>query len=85
MMIYVYVWDKINSDTCVFRVQMLLPGEEKMDEDMGWAGREEKNNGRNKRICGGNDVENETMRYQGEVWTERQMNERNRVNVITYV
>ena len=29
-----------------------------------------------------NDVENETMKYLGEVWTERQMNERNRVNVI---
>ena len=32
---------------------MLCPGEEKMDEDMGCAGREEKNNGCNKRICGG--------------------------------
>ena len=29
------------------------------------------------------DVENETMKYLGEVWTERQRNERNRVNVIT--
>ena len=29
------------------------------------------------------DVENET--YLGEVWTERQRNERNRVNVIPYV
>ena len=29
-----------------------------------------------------NDVENETMKYLGEVWTERQRNERNRVNVI---
>ena len=28
------------------------------------------------------DVENETMKYLGEVWTERQWNERNRVNVI---
>ena len=28
------------------------------------------------------DVENETMKYLGEVWTERQQNERNRVNVI---
>ena len=28
------------------------------------------------------DVENETMKYLGEVWTERQRNERNRVNVI---
>ena len=28
------------------------------------------------------DVENETMKYLGEVWTERQSNERNRVNVI---
>ena len=28
------------------------------------------------------DVENETMKYSGEVWTERQRNERNRVNVI---
>ena len=27
------------------------------------------------------DVENETMKYLGEVWTERQRNERNRVNV----
>ena len=27
-------------------------------------------------------VENETMKYLGEVWTERQRNERNRVNVI---
>ena len=26
--------------------------------------------------------ENETMKYLGEVWTERQRNERNRVNVI---
>ena len=25
---------------------------------------------------------NETMKYLGEVWTERQRNERNRVNVI---
>ena len=30
-------------------------------------------------------VENETMRYLGEVWTERQRNERNRVNVISRV
>ena len=29
-----------------------------------------------------NDVENEKMKYLGEVWTERQRNERNRVNVI---
>ena len=29
-----------------------------------------------------NDVENETMKYLGEVWTERRRNERNRVNVI---
>ena len=28
------------------------------------------------------DVENETMKYLGEVWTERQRNERNRVNAI---
>ena len=28
------------------------------------------------------DVENETMKYPGEVWTERQGNERNRVNVM---
>ena len=28
------------------------------------------------------DVENETITYLGEVWTERQRNERNRVNVI---
>ena len=28
------------------------------------------------------DVENETMKYLGEVWTESQRNERNRVNVI---
>ena len=28
------------------------------------------------------DVENETMKYLGEVWTERQRNEINRVNVI---
>ena len=28
------------------------------------------------------DVENETMRYLGEVWTERQRNENNRVNMI---
>ena len=28
------------------------------------------------------DVENETMKYLGEVWTERQRNEMNRVNVI---
>ena len=28
------------------------------------------------------DVENESMKYLGEVWTERQRNERNRVNVI---
>ena len=27
------------------------------------------------------DVENETMKYFGEVWTERQRNKRNRVNV----
>ena len=31
------------------------------------------------------DVENETMRYLGEVWTESQRNERNPVNVIPYV
>ena len=29
-----------------------------------------------------NEVENETLKYLGEVWTERQRNERNRVNVI---
>ena len=29
-----------------------------------------------------NDVENETLKYLGEVWTERQRNERNCVNVI---
>ena len=29
-----------------------------------------------------NDVENDTLKYLGEVWTERQRNERNRVNVI---
>ena len=47
------------------------------------AGREGKNKGCNKRICGGNDgVDNETMKYLGEVWTERRRNERNRVNVI---
>ena len=28
------------------------------------------------------DVENETIKYLGEVWTERLSNERNRVNVI---
>ena len=28
------------------------------------------------------DVENETVKYLGEVWTKRQRNERNRVNVI---
>ena len=53
-----------------------------MDEDMGWAGRE----GRKMDIIKGyvevNDVVgNETMRYQGEVWTERQRNERNCVHV----
>ena len=32
---------------------MLWHGEEKMVEDMGCAGREGKNSGRNKRICGG--------------------------------
>ena len=32
-----------------------------------------------------NDVENETLKYLGEVWTERQRNERNRVNVIPQV
>ena len=54
-----------------------------MDEDMGCAGREGKNNGHNKRICGvNNDVQNKTIQYLGEVWTERQRNERNRVNVI---
>ena len=29
-----------------------------------------------------NDVENETLKYLGQVWTERQRNEGNRVNVI---
>ena len=29
------------------------------------------------------DVENETMKYFGEVWTKTQRNERNRVNVIS--
>ena len=29
------------------------------------------------------DVESETMKYLGEVWTERQKNERNRVNVVS--
>ena len=54
-----------------------------MVEDMGCAGREGKNNGRNKRMCGGERrVENESMKYLGEVWTERQRNERNHVNVI---
>ena len=34
-------------------------------------------------ICGGErDGENETMRYMEEIWTERQRNETNRVNVI---
>ena len=28
-------------------------------------------------------MENKTMRYLGEVWTERQRNERSRVNVLT--
>ena len=28
------------------------------------------------------DMENETMKYLGEVWPERQRNERNRVNVL---
>ena len=28
------------------------------------------------------DVVNETMKYRGKVWTERQRNKRNRVNVI---
>ena len=28
------------------------------------------------------DVESETMKYLGEVWTERQRNKRNNVNVI---
>ena len=28
------------------------------------------------------DVVNETIKYMGEVWTERQRNQRNRVNVI---
>ena len=28
------------------------------------------------------DVENETMKYLGDVWTERQRNERNRVDMI---
>ena len=28
-----------------------------------------------------NDVEKETLKYLGEVWTERQRNERNRVNL----
>ena len=32
-----------------------------------------------------NDVENQTLKYLGEVWTERQRNERNRVNVIPQV
>ena len=32
-----------------------------------------------------NDVENETLKYLGEVWTERQRNDRNRVNVIPFV
>ena len=31
------------------------------------------------------DVETEAIKYLGEVWTERQRNERNRVNVIPYV
>ena len=55
-----------------------------MDDDMGCAGREGKNNGR---VIKGyeevnDDVENETMKYLGEIWTERQRNESNRVNVI---
>ena len=29
------------------------------------------------------DMENETLKYLGEVWTERQRNERNRVNCDT--
>ena len=28
------------------------------------------------------DVENETMKYLGEVWTERRRNEMNRINVM---
>ena len=31
------------------------------------------------------DVENEAMKYLGEVWTERQRNKRNRVSVILFV
>ena len=33
-------------------------------------------------VIKGYDVENETMKYLGEVWTQRQRNESNRVNVI---
>ena len=54
-----------------------------MDQDMGCAGREGKNKDVIKEYVEVNDnVENETMKYLGEVWTERQRNERNRVNVI---
>ena len=46
----------------------------------------EKNNLKNDVIKGyvevNNVVENETMSYLGDVWTERQRNERNRVNVL---
>ena len=31
------------------------------------------------------DVEKETMKYLGEIWTKRQRNERNCINVIPYV
>ena len=49
---------------------------------MGCAGREGKNNGRNGYVEMNYDMENETNKYLGEVWTERQRNERNRVNMI---
>ena len=56
-----------------------------MDEDMGCVRLDVKE--RTMNVIKGyvevnDDMENDTMRYLGEVWTERQRNGRNHVNVI---
>ena len=72
--------DKINRDTCAFRGKIMSRKWKRTWDEL----REKKRKiGVIKGYVEVNHVgENETLKYPGEVWTERQRNERNSVNIM---
>ena len=73
-----WVWDKRNSDACVFGVPILWSAEEKMDEGMGWVGWEGTSIECDKRLCGSewwsgereNEISRRSMYGKTKEWKE---------------